>query len=182
MGNQLLVLPDGTLVDFFTEIEPLDTPPFERDRLGLKRSHDGGRSWQPQERALIAADMQPSFDLADPDRGEPIRGGEGLFDVAVSPDGALYAVWQDARFSGGAHEAVAFSASFDAGETWSTPFQVNGTPRDLDPRRQQAFVPSVAVNDRGEVAVTWYDFRNDGLRARVAHGSLRHSLPASGAP
>jgi len=160
VGNQILVHPDGTLIDFFTDIEVLPDPPFERDRLGLKLSRDRGETWLPQGRAIIAAEMRPSFNLMNPDDGQPIRGGEGLFDVAVDPRrGTLYAVWQDARFDDTAHEAVALSASHDGGRTWSRPVKVNKTPDDIAPLDQQAFVPSVAVNAKGVVAVTYYDFR-----------------------
>jgi hypothetical protein len=164
VANQVVVLPDGTLVDFFTNIETLPDPPFENDWLALKRSTDRGETWHPVGPPIVASKMEPSFNLTEPDTGEPIRGGEGLFDVAVdAKDGTLYAVWQDARFSEGEHESIALSVSFDGGLTWTDPVKVNQTPEDLPPARQQAFVPSVAVNEKGDVAITYYDFRfNDG--------------------
>jgi hypothetical protein len=105
----------------------------------------------------------PSFDVNDPDTGAPLRSADSLFDVAVDPTtGTLYAVWQDARFSGFAHESVAFSMSKDGGFNWSEPVQINRTPSDLRNANQQAFVPSIAVNRKGMLAITYYDFRFNG--------------------
>jgi hypothetical protein len=86
--------------------------------------------------------------------------------VAVdSANGALYAVWMDARFSffqTGAFlwDSIAFSESIDGGATWSAPIQVNATPPGSI-QNSQAFTPSVAVGDDGSVTVTYYDFRDN---------------------
>jgi ATP-dependent Clp protease ATP-binding subunit ClpX len=42
--------------------------------------------------------------------------------------GALYVVWQDARFSGGQFDSIAFSQSLDGGRTCAYPTKVNATP------------------------------------------------------
>jgi hypothetical protein len=95
-----------------------------------------------------------------PDTHAPVRDASILFDVAVNPmDGALYAVWQDTRFDG--IEEVAFAMSTDGGMTWTTPIKVDKTPPNSNRLRQQAFIPSVAVNSGGMLVVTYYDFRND---------------------
>ena len=89
-----------------------------------------------------------------------MRDASILFDVAVDPHrGTLYLVWQDVRFRG--VEEVAFAQSGDDGQTWSTPIRVNRTPANQNPLRQQAFLPSIEVGARGELIVTYYDFRND---------------------
>jgi hypothetical protein len=90
-----------------------------------------------------------------------VRDAAILFDVAVDRNSShVYAVWQDARFSG--FDQVAFSLSTDLGFTWSTPIKINLTPATAEnPRRQQAFLPSVAVASDGTVVVTYYDFRHD---------------------
>ena len=175
VGNQIVVLPDGTVVNFFTDIVVLPDPPFEDDSLALKRSSDRGETWLPAAPPILVSKMEPSFNLTEPDSGEPIRGGEGLFDVAVDPkDGTLYAVWQDGRFSEFTHEEIALSVSFDGGLTWTKPVKVNQTPTDLPPSQQQAFVPSVEVNEKGDVAVTYYDFRfnDDGPVAATDHWAV----------
>jgi hypothetical protein len=76
-------------------------------------------------------------------------------------NGNLYAVWQDARFSNGQYTSVAFSMSTDGGFTWSAPIKINQTPDNVPAGDRQAFLPSVAVNEDGVVAVSYYDFRNN---------------------
>jgi hypothetical protein len=91
-----------------------------------------------------------------------VRTGDIIPDIAVDPDnGNLYAVWQDARFSGGAFDSIAFSMSTDGGFTWTPAIKVNATPTGLPAGNQQAFTPSVHVSDDGTVGVTYYDFRNN---------------------
>jgi len=157
LGHQIVVLPDGTLIDFFTKIEFDDfTVSYQ---LALMHSSDRGRTWGAP---IIASSMEPSLNLVDPDMGVPIRGGEELFDVAVDPRrGRLYAVWQDARFGDSGHESIALAVSEDGGITWSVPVEINRDPADIPEVNQQAFVPSVAANGR-DVAVTYYDFRFNG--------------------
>ena len=157
LGHQIVVLPDGTLIDFFTKIE---TDDFRVSyQLALMRSSDRGQTWGAP---IIASSMEPGLNLVDPDLGMPIRGGEELFDVAVDPRrGTLYAVWQDARFGDSDHESIALSVSEDGGITWSKPVEINKTPTDIPAVNQQAFVPSVAANGR-DVAITYYDFRFNG--------------------
>jgi Neuraminidase (sialidase) len=95
--------------------------------------------------------------VRDPDTGANVRAGEGLPDIAVDPnDGTLYAVWDDGRFSGGAHEDIALSKSTDGGLTWSPPVKVNQTPVPV-----HAFTSSVEVAADGTVGVTYYDFRSN---------------------
>ena len=159
VGNQIVVLPDGAVVAFFVDIEIVEQDGEESENLtlALARSPDRGRTWSEP---IFIAPMLPSSNLVEPDSGDPIRGGEELFDVAVDPArGTLYAVWQDARFDESGHEAVALSASADGGRTWTEPVRINRTPRDPPALQRQAFVPSVAVNARGDAAVTYYDFR-----------------------
>ncbi len=164
IGNQIVVLPDGTVIDFFTELLNVENsdqegPGFNYD-LALLRSPDKGETWLPRGKPIRFARIFTSFGAVTPDDEVPVRDGNRLFDVAVDPDnGNLYVVWQDTRFRG--VEEVAFSMSTDGGFTWSEPIRINQTPADTaNPLRQQAFLPSVEVAD-GIVGVTYYDFRND---------------------
>jgi len=165
IGNQIVVQPDGTVIDFFTEI--LNFKNNDQNgrgfnfNLALFRSDDKGETWQPRNKPIRAVRIFSSFGAVTPDLGIPVRDGSILFDVAVdSGNGNLYAVWQDVRFNN--IEEVAFSMSTDGGFTWSEPIKINQTPPNPgNPLRAQAFLPSVAVNGQGVVGVTYYDFRND---------------------
>ncbi len=166
IANQVAVLPDGTVVDVFTEIlnnknNDRSGPGFSVN-LSLLRSSDKGATWRPRGQPIRANRMITNgAGAVTPDTGQSVRDAAILFDVAVDPgSGALYAVWQDLRFRG--IEEVAFSQSLDGGFTWSAPVRINRTPFDAaNPLRAQAFLPSVAVNGDGVIAVTYYDFRND---------------------
>lgn len=163
IGNQVVVLPDGTLINFFNEILNFrnDDGGNQFDfNLAFKRSPDRGQTWLPRGRPVRFAELVEA-PVVDPDTGESHRTAEVLFDVAVDRDsGALYAVWQDRRFTG--VSAVAFVASYDGGSTWSTPIRVNRTPDVVAGTLDgQAFLPSVHVADDGSVGVSYYDFRSN---------------------
>lgn len=170
-GNQIVVLPDGTLIDFFSEILNFrnDDGGSQFDsNLSLKYSSDKGETWLPNGQRAIRANKIQAIGTVTPDEEIPVRDGATLllFDVAVDPEnGNLYAVWQDARFNG--FDEVAFSMSTDGGFTWSTPIKINQTPANGNELRRQAFLPSVAVAD-GTVGVTYYDFRNDDDTGELA--------------
>ncbi len=169
IGNQIVVQPDGTVIDFFTEILNFRNDDLDEQfdlNLSLKRSPDQGETWLPRGRPIRTNDIL-GIGAVTPDDQIPVRDGAGLFDVAVNPDdGTLYAVWQDSRFSG--FDEVAFSMSTDGGFTWSEPVKINQTPTNADgPLRQQAFLPSVEVAG-SVVGVTYYDFRNDDSSGELA--------------
>jgi hypothetical protein len=158
IGNQIVVLPDGTLVDVFNEIRNDNRKGRSGNNVAVLRSTDSGASWS--ERVFV--DRLGTIEITDPDTGDPVRTGDIIPEAAVDPvSGALYAVWQDARFSGGQFDSIAFSQSLDGGTTWSDPIKVNLTPDDVPAGNQQAFTPSVHVAADGTVGVTYYDFRNN---------------------
>ena len=163
INNTIEVTPSGTLVALFTEI--LNTSGGAVVNISLKRSTDQGFSFAPLSKAIVAnriftnAIANPTG-VVTPDLQEPVRDGGILFDSAVDPNnGTLYLVWQDNRFNG--VDQVAFSQSTDEGRTWSKPIKISQTPSSSNVLRTQAFVPTVAVNSDGIVAVTYYDFRRD---------------------
>ena len=168
IGNQIVVLPDGTVVDFFNEILNFrnDDGGSQFDfNLSLKRSPDKGETWLPKGRPIRTNKLQ-AVGVVTPDSQTPVRDGSVLFDVAVDPgNGTLYAVWQDARFSG--FDEVAYSESVDGGLTWTAPVKINLTLGNDNPLRRQAFLPSV-VAANGVVGVTYYDFRNDDDTGELA--------------
>ena len=119
--------------------------------LRVIRSTDKGASWD----APIEIAKQQSLGVRDPDTGERVRDAAILGHIAAGRSGGIAAVWQDARFSGGARDGIAFSRSDDGGRSWSAPVQVNRAPS------VPAFVPAVAIADDGTIGVTYYDFRNN---------------------
>ena len=147
INNQIVVLPDGTLVDFFTQ---LDSAP-SRQTLTVIRSQDKGLTWSGP---VVVSPVQ-ALGTQDPETGTPVRDAALLGAIAAGPDGSLVAVWQDSRFSGGQRDGIALSRSTDGGFTWSTAARVNRDPT------VQAFVPSVAVRSDGTIGVTYYDFRSN---------------------
>jgi hypothetical protein len=158
LGNQIAVLPNGDLIDIFNLfLLAKNSHKLRGENIALIRSTDKGVTWS---RKPIVISKSLEIGAFDPDTGRPIRAEGGIPDVAVdSNSGNLYAVWQDARFSG--VDEAAFSMSTDGGFTWSTPIKVNQTPRSTTAGNQQAFVPQVHVAADGTVAVTYYDFRNN---------------------
>jgi len=169
IGNQIGVLPNGVVINFFNEIlnfKNNDQGQQFEFNLSLIRSTDKGATWT-RGKPIRAAKMQSLalfrlFGVIDPDTGQGVRTEDIIPEVAVDRvAGTLYAVWQDARFSGFSHDEIAFAQSTDGGFTWSTPIRINQTPTDIPPGNRQAFTPSVHVDDDGTIGVTYYDFRNN---------------------
>jgi hypothetical protein len=164
VGHQIVVLPTdrfgGELVNLFElEYGYNNSSGLRGVHVAAIRSTNKGASWS--SRTLIA-DALPA-PVVDPLTGAPIRTGAFIPDLAVDPNsGALYAVWLDARFSGGVHDDIALSMSTNGGLTWTSPTKANHTPAVADPRNRQAFTPSVHVAANGTVGVSYYDLRHNG--------------------
>jgi hypothetical protein len=163
IGHQIVVLPNGTLVDAFSELQFNPSTLTTTYAVDILRSIDGGASWS----APIVVAQEMTQGAVDPFNRLTARTGANLPEISVDPaSGNLYAVWEDARFSAqflSLFESIAFSMSRDGGLTWSSPIQVNETPVDLSaPFDSQAFTPSIAVGGDCTVAVTYSDFRNQG--------------------
>ncbi len=154
IGNQIVVAPNGTLYDFFNLIiSPNNRHLGFNSNVAFVKSTDGGNTWtKPQ----IISKLGTVF-VSDPNTGQAIRTGDIIPESAIDPaTGQLYVVWQDARFTKGQFDEVAFSTSTDGGATWSSPIQVNTNT----PANRPGFTPSIHVNSDGTVGVTYYDFRN----------------------
>ena len=151
IGNQIVVLPSGHLIDLLTILTQLNQQSSPA-RVAVLRSTDKGLTWSTKA-VIIADDL--SQGVRDPKNNVDVRTGDIVPEIAVDrQSGALYAVWEDSRFSSGARDGIALSESTDEGATWSRPVRVNGA------LGTQAFTPSIAVA-QGKVGVTYYDLRND---------------------
>jgi hypothetical protein len=161
IGNQIAVLPNGTLIDIFDVAQGSgkNAPGFD---IQVMRSTDHGATWsQPIEVA-----PERAVGVVDPDTGQAVRAGGGLPEIAVDLNpgsagyGNVYAVWGDSFGSGAKsakpHSTIVFTESTDGGVTWSPLSRIDQSPDDV-----QAFTPSVHVASDGTVGVTYYDFRNN---------------------
>ncbi|MBS0212365.1 MAG: exo-alpha-sialidase [Proteobacteria bacterium] len=150
IGNEIVVLPNGTLVDLFTQINYLPNNQQSAEAL-IARSSDQGATWTAP---VKIADLL-TVGATDPFTGAAVRDGSDLPQMAAAPNGALFVTWADGRFTNGAHDAIALSWSTDGGSTWTAPADINPT----DPA--EAFEPSIHVRPDGTIAVAYYDFRYD---------------------
>ncbi len=152
LGNQIVVLPGGVVLDVFTELDTAaggQTTALAR----LVQSLDHGTSWSAP---ITIAELEP-VGTVDPRTGQGVRDGADIVSVSVSPGGVVYVAWQDSRFAAGAHDGIALTHSSDGGTTWAAPVEVNADPS------VQAFTPTVHVEASGAIAVTYYDLRNDAF-------------------
>jgi hypothetical protein len=186
-GHQIVVLPDGTLIDAFCEGQ------FKNSHQGvltLLRSTDHGQTWSAPIRAAVQQPLvdpnavPPTALVTDPDTGVLVDTHPMFDSLAVDrQSGMLYAVWIDARFSNFQYNGIALSTSSDGGLTWSNPIQVNHTPNTVPPIDRQAWNPTVAVAADGTVAVTYYDLRNNtAAPGALTDYWLAYCHPSAAAP
>jgi hypothetical protein len=158
IGNQVDVLPDGTLINGFNLIHAATNRHGTRGyNVALVRSPDKGVTWTREtvvNRLLVD-------EVTDPDDGHDVRTGDIIPDWAVdrsntSTRGNVYVVWMDRRFNDADHNDILLARSTDGGLTWDDPVVADHTPRGVD-----AFTAMVDVDAQGRVAVSYYDFRND---------------------
>lgn len=158
LGNQIVVLGDGTLVNTFDLIDnglPL---------VAVQRSTDKGVTWSdPIIVDVLFSSATQGQGVVDPSDGHPVRTGELLPEAAADPrrrSETLHIVWQDIRFTLAAplpifNDQIVLASSKDGGLTWTDPKRVS------ENKLTQAFTGSVDVNERGGVGVTYYDFTSD---------------------
>jgi hypothetical protein len=163
-NTQILVLPDGTLVDMFYLQYQKPNQPVSSIFIQLMRSRDKGVTWSaPITVAQMQMLLQPNSTgetlTVDPDTGAYVGDTTDPSFAVDSRSGNLYAVWEDARFSNFQHNDIAFSMSSDGGFNWSAPIRINQTPLNIPPLDRQAFYPTIAVAANGTIGVTYYDFR-----------------------
>ena len=156
VGNGV-VLSDGTVAfvfgvakDFPAKYEQRPTEP--NGWLKVVTSSDGGEHFSP---ATVISDwyMPTEHTLVGNVPSVAVDSGTGPF------RDRLYATWADSR--SGRYE-ILLSSSSDKGKTWSTPVVVNDDQaRSGTGTGPDDFMPVVAVNMNGMVAVQWYDRREE---------------------
>ena len=143
---------DGALLALFDQV-PFDklanqlTGERTEFSVHATRSVDGGATWS----APVAAGRNVYMPIADPE-GAGGKAGTYKFDLATGPAGLAVTVHADRDADGRGH--IVMSRSDDHGATWSAPF-------DAIVRNAAVFMPAVAIDDAGTIAVTWYDWSFD---------------------
>jgi hypothetical protein len=164
-GNQIAVLPDGTLLDVMAILFKGSgvQPNLNGVYMAVMRSRDGGLHWtNPTQIAKLGT-------VGETADGQPLRVGDYIPDIAVDRhSGAVYVTWADGL--GGATNKIVLSRSGDGGRHWTNPQIVshhNGA---------QSFNHAVAVANDGDVAVLYYDIaRNDSNPGIPTDIYVRHS-------
>ena len=149
IGNVIAVLPDGNVINFFTQLNTVAGN--QVGSFAVMRSTDKGLTWsQP-----ITISNFLGIGTRDPETGAAIRDSAFLGQISVGAQGQLYVVWQDARFSSGSRDAIAFSRSTDGGLTWSLPVRVNADAS------VQGLIPSVNARADGTIGISYFDMRSN---------------------
>jgi Neuraminidase (sialidase) len=171
--SQLLVLPNGTLVSVYEEVDIKDSGHGIEQSFSLKaiRSTDRGLTWSTPGQVVTLLPVYGGADgnmvNVDPETGQLVFDANSASITVDDRTGNIHAVWEDGRFSNFQYNEVAFSMSPDGGLTWSSPIRVNQTPLNIATLNRQAFLPMVAVAADGTIGVSYYDFRlndpNPGL-------------------
>ena len=161
--GQLVILPDGTLVDVFSQIDP--RTPASGTTLMTTRSTNGGLTWSTP----VAVDAK-----ADQTHWTRVS-------AVLGPDGhTIHLAWVRAN-SGGSSISVMSTKSTNAGLTWQTPGVVATEPG--VPEGDIISAPSLAVNNNGTIGIAFYDHRRDPLGTdppRATDLWFRYSQNASG--
>ncbi len=184
IGNQIVVLPNANgrnLVDGFNYITGSNGQDIHKgDNVAVIFSNDYGETWSSTPTIVAnmgdrgVRDPEPVACKGDNTPSTPcllVRTGDILPDFAVdysngSTRGDMYAVWQTHESATvqqlgstiPVDDTILLSRSTDGGQHWSAPVKVNHTAAG-----KQAFTAAVHVASNGDVAVTYYDFRNDRL-------------------
>lgn len=151
-GSILVADPrSGALYHFFRWIDGWGIGTL-KNSVGFQVSKDGGETWSAAERVISMQARQ----VTHPAAPDGLRTFGELPVPALDPaTGRLYVTWEDARFREAPLVDVALAYSDDGGTTWSEPVRVNLGA-------DSAFRPTVAVNSRGQVGVSYYQLTRAG--------------------
>src|SRR5205823_1689664 len=104
----------------------------------LSTTRDGGRTWGAAKAIVNTAPFQQTI---------------GNVIVIDRRTGELYMAYESTDFTAGKVNQIELVHSTDRGRTWSAPIRVSSVPT------TPAFTPSIAVDERGDVGITYYDLR-----------------------
>jgi hypothetical protein len=154
VGNGV-VLSDGTFVFIFGEAKNFPAKYEQRPTeangwLKAVTSSDGGEHFSA---ATVISDwyMPTEHTLVGNVPALAVDSSKGPF------RDRLYATWTDSRSD---RYTILLSSSSDRGKTWSQPVTVNDDEARARGPGPDDFMPVVAVNSKGVVAVQWYDRRD----------------------
>jgi BNR/Asp-box repeat len=158
LGNQIVVLGDGTLVNVFDLIDnglPL---------VAVMRSTNRGVTWSdPIIIDVMFSSATQGQGVVDPFDGHAVRTEDLIPEAAADPRRGstdIHIVWQDIRFTLAAplpifNDQIVLSSSTDGGRNWSDAKRISSN------KLTQAFTASIDVNEGGRIGVTYYDFTSD---------------------
>ncbi len=118
-----------------------------RNGIFVRRSHDGGATWETEAYAVLAQPTQPGIPFED----KPYIAADN---TSSKYAGNLYVGWTEFRID---ESVILFARSTDGGQTWSTPITISthhGLPRD-DNGAVEGFTGAVAAD--GTLYTTWAD-------------------------
>jgi hypothetical protein len=176
IANQIAVLrrtpgqTESTLINVFDWIHNDNKMGRKGQKISAMWSTDSGETWSDPVVIDPIAGAAPLD--TDPDGAPcpemlghkfdpyacPLRTGDGVPDIAVDlATGVAYVAWQDGGPDG--KVVIRLAKSSDHGQTWTQLGVVN------DALGTDAHTPSVEVAADGTVAVSYYDFRFNGVNA-----------------
>jgi hypothetical protein len=163
------------LIDVFDWIHNDNKQGRKGEKIAAMSSTDSGETWSnpvviDSLAGAVLFDTDPDGAPCPEQLGNknapyicPLRTADGVADIAVDMyDGTAYVVWQDGGPNGKVQ--IRLAKSIDHGQTWTQLGVVNTVPS------TDAHTPSVAVDETGTVAVSYYDYRlnqvnsDDGLQ------------------
>jgi len=118
-----------------------------RNGIFVRRSPDGGATWDAEAHAVIAQPTKPGIPFED----KPYIAADNTNSKYA---GNLYVGWTEFRLD---ESVILFSRSTDGGQTWSAPIEISthhGLPRD-DNGAVEGFTGAVSAD--GTLYVAWAD-------------------------
>jgi len=142
----------GTAILCYIAFDKLGTTNYwahgaTRNGIFVRRSPDGGATWEAEAHAVIAQPTKPGIPFED----KPYIVADNTNSKYA---GNLYVGWTEFRVD---ETVILFSRSTDGGQTWSTPIEISthhGLPRD-DNGAVEGFSGAVAAD--GTLYAVWAD-------------------------